>query len=171
MKASNLNSEEYNSYYAPYLDLVSNQDLVVSLQEGLEETLSFYESIPEDKWMFAYSQGKWTIKEIVQHLLDTERVFAYRALCFSRRDTIKLPGFDQDEYLENSNANLRSKESLFEEYKSVRNASITLFKSFSTEMLLQKGIASNNPLSVRAAGFITVGHEMHHCNVIRERYL
>lgn len=82
MKASNLNSEEYNSYYAPYLDLVSNQDLVVSLQEGLEETLSFYESIPEDKWMFAYSQGKWTIKEIVQHLLDTERVFAYRALCF-----------------------------------------------------------------------------------------
>lgn len=89
----------------------------------------------------------------------------------SRRDTIKLPGFDQDEYLENSNANLRSKESLFEEYKSVRNASITLFKSFSTEMLLQKGIASNNPLSVRAAGFITVGHEMHHCNVIRERYL
>jgi hypothetical protein len=166
-----LDSKEFNSYYAPYINLVNKEDIVASLEESLEETLSFYKTIPEDKWLFSYTDGKWTVKEIVQHLLDTERVFAYRALCFSRKDTIELPGFDQDEYLANSQANSRSKDSLIEEYQSIRIATITLYKSFSKEMLLQIGIASNSPLSVRAAGYIIAGHEKHHCNVIKERYL
>lgn len=166
-----LKPEEFNNYYTPYINLVENKDIIVSLETSFEETTSFYRSIPEDKWLFSYAEGKWTINEVVQHVLDTERVFAYRALCFSRKDMIELPGFDQDEYLINSNANSRSKESIIEEYLSVRNATITLFKSCSKEMLLQVGVASKSPLSVRAAGYIIVGHEKHHCNVIKENYL
>ena len=171
MIAEYLKPEEFNSYYAPYVNLVESKDIIVSLEKSFEETLSFYSSIPEDKWLYSYAEGKWTINEVVQHLLDTERVFAYRALCFSRKDIIELPGFDQDEYLINSNANSRSKESIIEEYESVRNATITLFKSFSEEMLIQIGLASNSPLSVRAAGYIIIGHEKHHCNVIKDNYL
>jgi hypothetical protein len=171
MIAEYLKPEEFNSYYAPYVNLVESKDIIVSLEKSFEETLSFYSSIPEDKWLYSYAEGKWTINEVVQHLLDTERVFAYRALCFSRKDIIELPGFDQDEYLINSNANSRSKESIIEEYESVRNATITLFKSFSEEMLIQIGVASNSPLSVRASGYIIIGHEKHHCNVIKDNYL
>ena len=171
MIAEYLKPEEFNSYYAPYINLVESKDIIVSLEKSFEETLSFYSSIPEDKWLYSYAEGKWTINEVVQHLLDTERVFAYRALCFSRKDIIELPGFDQDEYLINSNANSRSKESIIEEYESVRNATITLFKSFSEEMLIQIGVASNSPLSVRASGYIIIGHEKHHCNVIKDNYL
>ena len=171
MIAEYLKPEEFNSYYAPYVNLVESKDIIVSLEKSFEETLSFYSSIPEDKWLYSYAEGKWTINEVVQHLLDTERVFAYRALCFSRKDIIELPGFDQDEYLINSNANSRSKESIIEEYESVRNATITLFKSFSEEMLIQIGVASNSPLSVKASGYIIIGHEKHHCNVIKDNYL
>lgn len=171
MIAEYLKPEEFNSYYAPYINLVESKNIIVSLEKSFEETLSFYSSIPEDKWLYSYAEGKWTINEVVQHLLDTERVFAYRALCFSRKDIIELPGFDQDEYLINSNANSRSRESIIEEYQSVRNATITLFKSFSEEMLIQIGVASNSPLSVRAAGYIIIGHEKHHCNVIKDNYL
>ncbi len=168
---NNLKPEEFNNYYATYINLVTTKDIVAALNESFGETLAFYNSIPEEKWMFSYASGKWTIKEVVQHLLDTERVFAYRALCFSRKDAISLPGFDQDEYLENSNANSRSKQSLIEEYKAIRSASISLFKSFTDDMHLEIGIASNNPLSVRAAGYIIAGHEKHHYKVIEERYL
>ena len=171
MIAEYLKPEEFNSYYAPYINLVESKDIIVSLEKSFEETLSFYSSIPDDKWLYSYAEGKWTINEVVQHLLDTERVFAYRALCFSRKDIIELPGFDQEDYLINSNANSRSKESIIEEYQSVRNATITLFKSFSEEMLIQIGVASNSPLSVRAAGYIIIGHEKHHCNVIKDNYL
>ena len=166
-----LKPEEFNSYYATYIDLVVNKDCVTSLQQSLQETLSFYKSIPEEKWLYSYAYKKWTVKEIVQHLMDTERVFAYRALCFSRKEKAELPGFDQDDYLAHSKVNSRSIDSLIEEYISIRNATITLYKSFSKEMLLQIGIASNSPLSVRAAGYIIEGHEKHHCNIIKERYL
>jgi len=171
MIAKHLKAEEFNSYYTPYINLVDSKDIVASFEKNFKETLSFFSSIPEDKWLYSYAEGKWTINEVIQHILDTERVFAYRALCFSRKDTVELPGFDQDDYLINSNANSRSKESLIEEYISIRNATITLFKSFSEEMLLQIGVASNSSLSVRAAGYIIVGHEKHHCNVIKENYL
>lgn len=168
---NSLKPEEFNNYYATYINLVTTKDIVVALTESFNEILEFYNLIPEEKWSFSYADGKWTVKEVVQHLLDTERVFAYRALCFSRKETIALPGFDQDEYLENSYANSRTKQSLIEEYKSIRNATITLYKSFTNDMLLEIGTASDNPLSVRAAGYIIAGHEKHHCKVIKERYL
>lgn len=166
-----LNPKEFNSYYKPYIDLVNELDIVLSLQQSLDETITFFNSIPDNKWLYSYAEGKWTIKEIIQHILDTERIFAYRALCFSRKENIALPGFDQDVYLENSNANTRTKDSLIEEYKVIRDASITLYKSFTKQMLLHVGVASESPLSVRAAGYIIVGHEKHHCNIIKARYL
>ncbi|TJY33445.1 DinB family protein [Pontimicrobium aquaticum] len=171
MIADTLSSKEFNSYYKPYINLVNESDIVLSLQQSFDETITFLSSIPDDKWLYSYAKGKWTIKEIIQHILDTERVFAYRAMCFSRKESIALPGFDQDMYLENSNANTRTKDGLIEEYKAIRNASITLYKSFTKQMLLHVGIASDNPLSVRAAGYIIVGHEKHHCNIIKARYL
>ena len=114
---------------------MAHKDIVTSLQQNLEEALAFYKTIPEEKWLFSYADGKWTIKEVVQHLLDTERVFAYRALCFSRKDNVELPGFDQDDYLINSNANSRSKESLIEEYISIRKATIHCLIIFRTKCL------------------------------------
>ncbi len=169
----NLPTNEYNPYYSGYIQQVKNDSLLAGLEESFEETLLFLKAIPDDKWDYSYSfsEGKWTVKEVVQHILDTERVFAYRALCFARKDKVKLPGFDQDDYLSASFANDRSKDDIIDEYISIRKATITLFKSFTDDMLRQIGVASDNPLSTRAAGFIIIGHEKHHCNIIQERYL
>ena len=162
---------EYNPYYGNYISLANLTNLENGLVDSFNKTLEFYESIPESKLNFRYAEGKWTIKEIIQHLLDSERVFAYRALCFARKDSKALPGFDQDDYLMNSNVGDRSKGELIREYKAIRNATISLFESFTFDMLKQLGTASGSPMSARAAGFIIVGHESHHCNIIKERYL
>ncbi len=159
-----------HAYYSNYVKLANCGNLQTGLEDSFNRTLKFYESIPEDKLTFRYAEGKWTIKEIIQHLLDSERVFAYRALCFARKETVALPGFDQDDYLSNSNANERSKAELINEYKSIRRASIALFAGFTVDMLKQMGIASGSSMSARAAGFIIIGHETHHCNIIKENY-
>jgi len=165
-----LDTKEYNAYYANYIRLTQNVKLLEGLESSFNRTLVLFESISEDKLSYRYADGKWTIKEIIQHLIDTERVFSYRALCFARKDNVELPGFNQDDYLENSKVSSRSKSELIEEYKSVRKATNALFSSFTNEMLLQVGVASSSPLSVRAAGYIIIGHETHHCNIINERY-
>ena len=128
-------------------------------------------SIAKDKWSFSYAEGKWTIKEILLHLIDAERVFAYRTLCVSRKEELELPGFDHDEYLKNSNAKSRSHESLIEEYEAVRKASISLFKSFDEETLSYLGVANGSAISVKGLAYIIAGHELHHNSVIKERYL
>ena len=171
MNTAILPINEYNTYYSNYINLVKHENLLIGLKDSFNKTLEFYESIPESKLNFWYAKGKWSIKEIIQHLLDSERVFAYRALCFSRKESIALPGFNQDDYLANSNANERSKTELINEYKAIRGATVALFASFTDNMLKQTGVASGSPMSARAAGFIIIGHESHHCNIIRERYL
>lgn len=171
MHASSLSEKEYNSYYQRYIDQASGMPLQEGLAEGLLETSKFFESIPKDKLEFRYASGKWTPKEILLHLIDTERVFAYRALHFARADNVTIRGFEQDEFAANSHANERSLEDLLQEYLAVRTASIVLFKSFAPNILLRKGMASDAILSVRAAGFIICGHEKHHMDIIRERYL
>jgi len=165
-----LEANEYNTYYANYINLSQGLELLDGLEDSFEKTLTLFESINEDKLSYRYADGKWTIKEIIQHLIDTERVFCYRALCFARKDKVELPGFNQDDYLESSEVSARSKGDLIGEYKAVRMATNTLFSSFTNQMLLQIGVASNSPLSVRAAGHIIIGHETHHCNIIKERY-
>lgn len=171
MKASDLLSSEFNPYYETYIKLTDNQLLIDGLRDGVVETIKFLESIPFDTLEYKYADGKWTVKEIIRHIIDTERIFAYRALRFARNDRTGLPGFNQDDYILPSRANDFSFQILLEEYKSNRMSTISMFSSFTDDMLKIVGEASNNPMSARAAGFIIVGHEIHHCNVIRERYL
>ncbi|WP_299390904.1 DinB family protein [uncultured Gelidibacter sp.] len=171
MSVRNLSSDEYNVYYQPYLDKVGEGGALEILKGSRNIVSSFLEGIKEEKFAFRYAEGKWTIKEVLLHLIDTERVFAYRALCIARKDQTKFSGFDQDDYVANSQANERSVESLLLEYKNVRSATISLFESFNDEALLQTGYASNSQLSVRAIAFIIVGHENHHLDIIKSRYL
>ena len=166
-----LNSEEFNPYYQQYIDKTAGLSLQEGLKESGDQTIIFLESIALDKLEHAYEDGKWTIKEIIQHLIDTERIFTYRALRIARKDQTALPGFDQDQFASVSHANARSIDDLMNDYKAVRLSTLILFDSFNDAMLKTKGIASDSPLSVRAAGFIVIGHEMHHCQIIRERYL
>jgi uncharacterized damage-inducible protein DinB len=128
-------------------------------------------SLPEEKLTYRYAKNKWTIKEILVHIIDDERIYAYRALCFARNDKTELPGFEQDDYALFSNANERSIENILNEYEAVRNATITLFESFDEAALLRKGIANKNGATVRALGYHLAGHELHHINIIKEKYL
>ncbi len=170
MTAKDLHPEEYNPYYLTYLKKTEGLSLD-SLVENFDKVLQFLQDIPQDKQEYRYAEGKWTIKEVVLHLIDTERIFSYRALRIARQDQTPMPGFDQDQYVAPSKANHRTFQSLLKEYIAVKTATITLFESFDQEMLTQIGTASNHPISVRAMGFIIMGHENHHCEIIKERYL
>lgn len=166
-----LNTNEYASYYKSYVDLAGDGPLLKSLQQSKDKFVAFLEEIVDDKLLYAYQDNKWTIKEIILHLIDAERVFQYRALRFSRKDKTDLPGFDENFYVPNSSANIRSRASLIEEFKAVRQSTITLFNSFSDEALLELGSANKSLMSVRAIGYVIVGHQQHHINVIQDRYL
>lgn len=171
MKSSDIKADEFGVYYKQYIDLAPSTNLIDGLQTTLSETIAFYNSIPSEKLDAAYEDGKWTPKEILQHIMDTERIFAYRALRFARNDKTQLPGYEQDDYVPPSHANKRSIADLILEYQSIRQASILLFKSFDDEMFARIGTASGNPMSARAVAAIICGHERHHVGVIKERYL
>lgn len=171
MKPSALQTSDYNPYYKTYIDKIGDADLLASMEKQLNNFPKFIASIPEDKWAYAYADGKWTVAEALLHIIDTERIFQYRALRFSRNDDSHLPGFDQDLYVPHSNADRRSKDSIIKEYEAVRNASLSLYASFDDTTLLRKGTASGSQMSVAALGFITLGHQRHHRDIIRERYL
>ena len=171
MTIGKLSPDEYNLYYQPYIDKVGDGNIFNALRHNHELLISFIKNIDLDKLNYRYAEGKWTIKEIVQHLIDTERVFAYRALRIARCDKTDLPGFDQDAFVVHSHADDRNIESLMSEYESVRIATVSLFENFDQKTLAEIGIASNSGLSVRAVAFIIVGHENHHLQIIKERYL
>jgi uncharacterized damage-inducible protein DinB len=171
MTKDDLKSGEFNPYYGTYIKKTVGLTLKDDLKSSGEKLISFLKSIPPDKLEFRYADGKWTIKEIIQHLMDAERIFTYRALRIARKDQTPLPGFEQDDYVIPSQANKRSIEDLINEFKAIKAATVSLFDSFSDEMLMALGKASNSPISVRAIGFIIMGHEIHHCEVIKERYL
>jgi uncharacterized damage-inducible protein DinB len=171
MTISELSSDEYNPYYQLYIDKVGSGDIFNALRTNREVVTPFFKGISNDRLSFRYAEDKWTVKEILLHLIDTERVFAYRALCIARHDHTEFPGFDQDDYVACSNANERTIESLLSEFDSVRAATITLFESFDDKALAQTGMASESRLSVRAVAFIIVGHENHHLQIIKARYL
>ena len=171
VKRVDLKKDEYNSYYQSYIDKSGDLDLIDGLRVNLEAFMSFYNSIPDEKLPYRYADGKWTIKEIIQHLIDSERIFAYRALRIARHDQMDLPGFDQDACVPYSNANDRSISLLKEEYEILRRSTILLFESLSNDDLLRLGKASGSPVTPRAIGFIIIGHENHHRHIIEERYL
>ena len=171
MKPSELTQTEYFQYYKAYVDLVDDIPLMEALGRGLMNTKEFFESISTEKQLHQYGQGKWTPKEILLHLIDTERVFCYRALYFARAEGSNIEGFDENTFGKNCEANSRTLDDLLKEYVVVRTSTISLFESFSEVVLKRGGMVNNNILSVRAAGFIICGHEIHHKKVIEERYL
>ena len=172
MKSNQLQSNEYSSYYAAYVHSVSEKyTLIEELEISVHRLIKFVQNIPMDKFDYRYAEGKWTIKDILQHLIDAERIFAYRALRFSRNDQTPLVNFDENEYVIEANANRRSIQELLTELAVVRQATLSLFKTFSQEELLRTGIASNNTMSVRALGFVIIGHQNHHQRIFEERYL
>ncbi len=164
-------ASEHAPYYAGYLGLVKGEHLLDEFQQSLQETQALVGSLSEEQLLYRYAEGKWNIKEILLHISDAERIFAYRALRFARQDSTPLSGFDENSYVPVSGASERSVESLLSEFVAVRAASTALFSNFTPEMLRAIGTASNNPMSVRALAYLVVGHEAHHRKVIRERYL
>ncbi|SIS68893.1 DinB superfamily protein [Zobellia uliginosa] len=158
-------------FYKAYIDVLGDVELLGMLERQLDNFPKFIESIPDDKMSYAYGPDKWTTAQVLLHIIDSERVFQYRALRFSRGDQTSLPGFDQDLYVLNSEVEKRSKESIIKEYRTVREATISLYRSFDPSILGREGLASSLPWSVALLGFVICGHQKHHRNILRERYL
>lgn len=164
-------SNEYAPYYEGYIKLVSGQNILRKLKNQLNEVDDFLAEIPAEKHDYAYADGKWTVKEVVAHLIDTERVMAYRAMRFSRNDFTPLPGFDQDLYMQNVDVSKRSFNDLVDELLLMRQANLYFFKSLTEEDYKKKGVASEREVSVGALLFIMAGHIEHHFRVLKENYL
>ena len=158
-------------FYHKYIQKVNAVSVSQALIQQQKQLMSLLESIPEERWTYQYAPEKWTIKELVQHVTDAERIFGYRALCFSRNEKASLPGFEENDYVLASNANARTKGSILEELRTVQAATLSLFQSFTEEQLDAQGMANGNPIYVKAIGFITAGHALHHLDIIKERYL
>jgi hypothetical protein len=163
--------DEYVPYFGGYIGEVPPGDVLEILERQMVETQDLLRSLPASRAMHRYAPGKWSIKEVVGHLSDTERIFTYRALCFSRGERAPLPGFAEDEYVAAAGFDTRSLADLARELETVRAATLTLFRGLSDELLLRRGTANAKPYTVRAIAFIIAGHERHHVRVLRERYL
>ncbi len=161
----------YPAYFQQYVEKVPEEDLLTGFKNQLPVITQFLLTITEEKSLYAYDEGKWTLKELLQHMIDTERIFNYRALCIARKEKVSLPGFDENNYAANSNANGRKWQDMVDEFLAVRNTTEILFKSFSDDMLEISGLSNNNPVTVKSFGFITLGHFYHHKKVMEERYL
>ncbi len=163
-------STTYPPYFQKYIDLVPDEDLMSGFTNQTAIIQNLLVSISEEKSGYAYAPGKWTLKDLLQHVIDTERIFCYRSLCFARKETFHLPGFDENDYAANASANERTWQSMAEEFVAVRQSTELLFKSFSAEELTRMGIANNIPTSVASMGFIALGHVYHHKKIIEEKY-
>ena len=163
---------EYPPYYQPYIDVLGDQQGLIN---GLEMSLELFEkvlyNIEDSKQVYRYAAGKWTIKELVQHMIDTERVFIYRALRFSRLDEKPLPGFDENSYVTNYDCTNRDYKNLLDEFCLLRKANILMLKDFTDHQFKQIGTVEGQSISVRAIAFICSGHVLHHLKIIQERYL
>ena len=164
-------SSEYPPYTEGYISRVPDGDIVATLRNQLDETLSLIRSIPDARGDFRYAEGKWSIKELIGHVIDSERVFAYRALRFARGDATPLSGFEQDDFVRGGAFDKRSLNDLANEYEHVRRSSISLFSNLEDDAWSRRGSANNNETSVRALAFIVAGHERHHLEILRTRYV
>lgn len=162
---------EYQPFYARYISLVPPADLAHTLDAQLAETLAVLPSIGEQKSLHRYAPGKWSIKEVLGHLIDAERIFTYRALRFARNDQTPLAGFDQDPYVATANFDAHPWNDLVTEFEHVRRSSILFFRALTAEEMVRSGTANQNAVSVRALGYIIAGHELHHMAILRDRYL
>ena len=159
-----------SNYHQHYIDLIKTDDILSELKKQGDEFTDYLSKLTEQQGNYNYAKGKWTIKEIVGHIADAERVFAYRALRFARNDKTALPGFEQDDYVAATDFNKRTLAELMEELRLIRASNLALFKSFTNEELKRTGTASNNFYTVNSLLYIIAGHEKHHLNVLREKY-
>ena len=158
-------------YYFTYIDQVGSGDIRDLLASQLTETLAILDGVPEERSLYRYAPGKWTIREAVSHVNDAERLFTFRALWFARAFDSPLPSFDQDVAVASAGADARSLKSHRDEFAAIRAASLALFRSLPDEAWMRRGVASGNPFTVRSLAFITAGHVAHHNRILRERYL
>ncbi|MGA9238284.1 DinB family protein [Robiginitalea sp.] len=171
MRLSELKEGDCPEYYKPYLEVLPDAALLELMERQMGNFPEFLASIPGDKLSFRYAPGKWSVSEVLMHILDTERIFQYRALRLGRKDATPLSGFDQDEYVPESFAEGRTLKDIIREYRVIRESSLLLFKSLPPDRLLFTGNASGQDISLGALGFIMCGHQKHHRNILRERYL
>ena len=162
---------EYGEYYGKYISLVQESDIREAYARQPAELRSLFDGVAEEKGAFTYEPGKWTIKESLSHIIDGERIFAYRMLRISRGDVTPIEGFEQDGYIENSNANNRSFADLLEEFELERRANVLFLNNLDANALARMGTASGSPVSVRALANISIGHVRHHFGIFEERYL
>lgn len=162
--------DEHLPYFSLYIDRIPAGDLLAQLQRQLHETTARLASLSAEQVNYRPKPDDWNILEVLGHITDGERVFTYRALRIARNDSTPLPSFDQDHYVANANFSGRALADLLDEYTTVRRATLAFFRSLSAEAWLRKGIAADNPISVRALAYITAGHELHHMADFHERY-
>ena len=171
MKTTRPEAHESHDYYKLYINQVEGDDFLQVLKDNLISTVSLLSNLESEKWDFRYAEGKWSIKEVMIHIMDTEQVFAYRAMRISRNDKTPLPGFDQNDYVPFYDAGNRSPESIINEFTAFRLGTIEMFENFNDDMMGRMGKASDFDVSVRALAFMLTGHEIHHVRIIKERYL
>jgi uncharacterized damage-inducible protein DinB len=164
-------SNDYAAYYSTYISKVEGDTIKDVIRKYSEPLLQFYTSLPEDKAEYRYADGKWTVKELLLHIIDAERIFSYRALRIARKDKTPLPGFDENAYTPASKASDRTLQSLKDEFAAVRKATDIMLSTFDEEQLSERGTASDQPVTVNAIAFIMFGHMIHHKQVLEERYL
>jgi len=162
---------EYAPYYETYVSKVKHSNVVTALLAQLDDTLNLLHTVSAAQALYRYGPGKWSIKEVLGHVTDAERIFSYRALRIARGDKTPLASFDQDPYIAHAGFDRRTWGSLKEEFEVVRRATLALFQSFDPEAWGRSGVASDNPVTVRALAYIIAGHELHHVGILRTRYL
>lgn len=165
------NKTDYPAYYQKYLDLVPETDIISALKANHQTILDFIEEVPRLKWNYFYDDGKWTVKQVINHIIDCERILSYRALRFARGDNQQLLAFDENLFAANANLVNTNSQILADEFDSVRLSNVLLFKQLGEKELLLKGKTSGGDVSVLAIGYFLCGHAQHHINVIKEKYL
>ena len=168
---SRSDATEYAPYYGKYISLIPGGDLIKIMKEQFERTLATLQKISETQSLTRYAPGKWSIKEMVGHMVDAERIMSYRALRIARGDETPIPGFEQDDYVRAANSDARPFAEIVDEFQKVRQATLALFSSFDEAALSRRGTASDLPVSARALTHIVAGHERHHMNVLQKEYL
>lgn len=162
---------EYPSFYSTYIDLITSEEILKTLELQRSLFASFVQNFPGDKANYRYAEGKWTVKEVIGHVIDTERIMAYRALAFSRGEQQSLPGFSENEYAANANANERILADMAEEFDLLRASNIKMLENFDPGMFMKEGVANEKTITVRALVYIIAGHLEHHIRILKERYL
>ena len=164
-------SDEFLPYYAHYISLVGDGDIIALLESQIRETSALLKTIPDSRGTYRYAPGKWSVNEIIGHLIDAERIFSNRALRFARADTTPVPGFEQDDYVKSGNFDDYPLSELVAEFVNVRRDTCFLYRHMREDATERRGTANGAEVSVRALAYITAGHELHHRSVLREKYL